>query len=228
MPDEDTKDGFKKIDELFKREILVDKKLHNLLQPFFTTEKERGEFIKKCLTQIRTRRMLLRLQWFSEVADDLEKIKANRPALKLIFVMAMAEGLTKQEFGKKIHSKDAIKIFFGYTSQADKNILVRGFKRALTSAATPQLRFSSIIKILYEVRNKAVHGEDFWSFFFLTKKEKEEFIKDGYTDYGLMTAGYLGRKNKKRVSLDLTLTYEEFRDVIIRTAIANIRSFFKK
>ena len=104
---------------------------------------------------------------------------------------------------------------------------MRSFKRALTSAATPQLRFSSIIKILYEVRNKAVHGEDFWSFFFLTKKEKEEFIKDGYTDYGLMTAGYLGRKSKKRVSLDLTLTYEEFRDIIIRTAIANIKSFLK-
>jgi hypothetical protein len=41
----------------------------------------------------------------------------------------------------------------------------------------------------------------------------------------MITSGSLGKKGKKkRVSLDLSLTYEELRDIFRRVAIANTES----
>jgi len=50
-------------------------------------------------------------------------------------------------------------------------------------------------------------------------------VDDGFTSYGIITDGPLGKK-KKRVPLDISLTYQELRDVIVRTAINNISKHF--
>lgn len=216
----------RKIDSSVKQGILKDKDLNNLLQPFFADKNEIENFIKKCLTKLKTRRMLLRVQWYTEIADDLEKIRQNRPALRLVFLIALAESIAKTRLGKKnISSLDAVKNFFKYILQDDKQKIINNFRRALLEMITPRLRFSSIIKILCEVRNKAVHGEDFWSFFLLEQKEKREYSH--YNHYSLLVSGSLGKiGRKKRVSLSIKLTYEELRDIIIRTAIENIKPLF--
>lgn len=201
-----------------------DTELHNFLNPVFATEHGRKKFIGNCLKRITTRRMLLRAQWYVEIADDQEKVRQNRPALRLIFLMALAEAIAKNRTSNiRLGSLEAIKEFFKYISGDDKKMLHRGFRRTLLSPKHHNLRFSSILRILYDIRNRAVHGEDYFSFSLMDVADKRKHAH--YTSYSLITSGYLGsRRNKKRVSLDVKLTYEDLRDIFRRTAIANIEA----
>jgi len=233
MPPINLNKGFKKdwekIDELTKQGLLVDRELNFFLEPVFPNTVERVTFIRRCLKKLKTRRMLLRAQWYTHIADDQEKVRNNRPALKIIFLIALAEAVTKMRIStNNIGSLEAIKNFFKYILPTDKRILMNDFQRALTKPKHHTLRFSSIISILYDVRNKAVHGEDYYSFSLLDNKRKNEFKTGEYTDWGLMTFGDLGKQNRKRrVTLDTRITYDELRDIFRRTAIENIKSLFR-
>lgn len=218
------KNEWKIIDEAVKRGLLEDKNLHNFLQPVFNSRSGRAVFIRKCLRKISTRRMLLRAQWCTEIADDQGKIRQGRPALRIIFLLGLAEALAKKRMGNRsLQSFKAIKEFFRYISASDRNILCTSFKRTLLRPRQPTLRFTSILRMLYDIRNRAVHGDDFFSFSLMDEDTKKE--QAPYSSFGLITSGYLGsRYRKKRVSLDIKLSYEELRDIFRRTAIANIES----
>jgi len=87
----------------------------------------------------------------------------------------------------------------------------------------------SIITILYNVRNDAVHGKDFWSFSLISEEDKQKFEKDS-TDVSWLTSGKLGPRNKKQeIFLDTSLlTYKELRAIFIENAITLINSFNNK
>ena len=213
------------LEKVIKREILYDPELRVLLLPFFENdEKATHQFIFRCLRRMTTRRMLLRTQWFCELADGMGKVKTHRPALQLMFLIFLAEGVVKQHAGDDTQSFTAVREFFRHTLPADKQHITQNLRRSLGSRRLHQLSFLSTLRILYEVRNRVVHGQEFWEFFFLEKEEKEKYIREGYNHYGLLTSGHLGPKGRKhRESLDMTLTYEEFRDIVIRTAVENIK-----
>ena len=225
------KSPWKAIDDMTKRALVSDPDLNNFLTPFLPNKMDRRAFIRQCLRKLKTRRMLLRSQWYTELADRMHKVREGRDGLRLIFLMGMAEGVTKQKLGTNhIGSLDAILRFFRHISPEDKTAVRRGIRRALVSARHHKLLFSSIVRILYEVRNEAVHGEDFYSFSLLNPREKKKHIE--YMHFGLITSGSLGkagftkrgnRRRKRRVALDISMTYPELRNMMVRTAIANIR-----
>jgi len=224
-------ESLREIDKLVKRGLVEDEGLNKFLSPFFSSKTERINFIVKCLQKNKSRRMMLRAQWYAEIADSLERVKNNRPALQIIFLMSLAEGVTRlrtnNDGDDNVSSKTMIHDFFRYTTASDKKLLARKFTRALTKAKHNNLTFSSVVNILYDIRNKAVHGYDFYSFSLLDKNQEKEFVEGGYTHYGIMTSGFLGKTNRKRrVSLDISLTYEELRCVIVRTALENINAVF--
>jgi len=220
------KKAFKDADEKIQQGILSDNDLYGVLQPCFASKSDARDFVKKCLTNIKTRRMLLRVQWYTELADDIVKVREGRPALRLIFLMAMAEHIEKNRLGDDdIGSWNAIWGFFSNISKDDKEKLGKSFRRTLLNSKYHSLRFSSIIRILYDIRNRAVHGVDFWSFSFLDQATKSKAKASHYTHYSLITSGLLGKRGRKRrVSLDLTLTYEELRDIMVRTAVSSIKT----
>ncbi|MDB5204919.1 MAG: hypothetical protein JWP09_947 [Candidatus Taylorbacteria bacterium] len=217
---------WKPVEDATRQALVEDTELHQFLTPLLADKEERKKFIKKCLRKLKTRRMLLRAQWYLDIADDQELVRQNRPALKIIFLIALAEAVTKMKTGRNaIGSFDAIKRFFAFTSEQDKEKILLGFTRTLLSPKHHSLRFSSILRILYEIRNQAVHGEDYYSF--SLPNEADKIKRAGYTDWGFITSSSLGKKGKKRrISLDISLTYEELRDIVRRTAIANIQDSF--
>lgn len=227
---------WREIDKMVKKELLKNRELNNLLTPFFNSESSRKEFIQKCLKKQKTRRMLLRTQWYSEIAEGLDVVKSNRPALQIIFLMSLAEGVARLKTDKDgddtVSSRSMIKEFFSRTTTQDRKLIAQKFKRALVKIEYHNLRFSSAVNILYDIRNRAVHGNDFYSFSLLNENQKKEFVDGGYTHYGIMTTGFLGKtgktrsgnkRRKQRVRLDISLTYKELKNIVIRTAIENIK-----
>jgi len=215
-----------------KEAIIEDEDLNNFLSPFFDSEANQKNFIRKCLLKLKTRRMLLRTHWYAEIADGLDVVRSNRPALQIIFLMSLAEGVARLRTGvmddDTVSSRKMIFEFFKFTSIDDKKVLAQKFQRALLAPKHHKLRFHSAISILYDIRNRAVHGDDFYSFSLLGEKQKKEFVDGGYTHYGIMTTGFLGKRGKKkrRVALDIVLTYNDLRAIVVRTALENIRTLF--
>lgn len=205
---------FRKIDKSVKESMVVNKRINEYLEPIYPRENDRQQFIRKCLDKQKTRRMLNRAHWYSEIADDIEKTKPGRVALKIIFLMSLAEGISALRIGKK-HSKNigsfnTIKEFFSHTSKEDRNKLIENFERIYFGPHRQTFRFSSIIRILYNVRNAAVHGEDYYSF---------------SLGHGVITSVKTGRKKTKRyTSVDANISYDGLRDIFRRTAIENIKS----
>lgn len=217
---------YKQIDMQVKKALKMDKELIT----FFTKhlgndEKASVLFITKCLKKTMTRRMMLRTHWYAKLSDKMDSVEPGRPALSLVFLLALAEGVEKLAQNKdKQDSQSRMFVFkfFGYISKVDKDILARKFKRALLGVKTQTLRYRSILKILWHVRCNAAHGREYWHF---TLPDEGRLKEDGWS---LITAGELGKPNRKRrVTLDTKLSYEELRDIVIRIAINRIESCFK-
>jgi len=221
------------IDKAVKTHILNDGDVHRFLRPILKNSKERAVFIKKCLKKTKTRRMLNHAHWYIEIADAQDKVKYARPALKVIFLMSLAEYIAKEVYGGNLGSEKAIQAFFKWTTKEDKEKIKNGIKRLIASRPHHSLYFRSIVNILYNVRNKAVHGEDYYSFSLPEPKYKEAHV--GYDHWGLIVPGELTIKPRKRtnirkkhrISLDISITYEELREIFIRTAINGIKSLIR-
>lgn len=93
-------DAIKKLNELGKKVIASDKRLYDALRPYFDSVDEVEKYIIKCLRKLTTRRMLLRVQWYVELAEHINKAREARPALPLIFLMAMAENTIRYPLSK--------------------------------------------------------------------------------------------------------------------------------
>ena len=218
---------FKKIDEAFKAEILADPALHKFLEPEIPNESERASFIKRCLKKLTARRMLLLAQWYIELADHQSKVRESRPALNIIFLIAMSEAVAKMKTrNSKLGSLRTIQTFFRHILRQDKEHLQRTLQRSLSSTKHHALRFSSIIRIFYGVRNEAVHGGNFWDFS-LWEGPKPQPKANVIMHYGLLTFATMtsrSRKTKSKIALELRLSYSELRDIFRRTAIENVKS----
>lgn len=208
-----------------KIDIMHDDELLLFYTEYFSNKDEASRFLKKCLKKLSTYRMMLRVKWYSDIANGMPKVSDARPALQIVFLMALAESIATRRYTKKqvicLGSQKLVLNFFKYITRSDKFELERKVKRLHDAQ---KLRISSIVRILYQVRNDAIHGEEFWNFSLLNK----DFQRKEGGPQSLVTSGLLGRKSKKqRVILDVQLTYEDLRDVFIRTAIKNIESEFR-
>lgn len=214
------KSTHQKLDEAAKRSISQDDQLHTLLVPYYPDTTQRNRFISSCLRKLTTRRMLLRLQWYVELSEHIQSARDSRPALPIVFLMAMAEGVTQSSLTaatKKSQSVEVIIKFFKKINEADRQALVQRIRRAGFGPNTPKLRFGSIVKILWNVRNDAAHGIDFWTF----GLPNQQLTTDRY--YSLITFGRLGRRKRpKKVSLSINMPYPELKSIFIRTALNHI------
>ncbi len=204
------------------KEILSDADLSKFLSRYLTSKEERLDFIRHCLQKVQTRQMLLRLHWYVDLAHDFGSVKLSRPSLQIIFLMSMAEALARyKKRYSKMGSKDAIHEFFKEILSEDESLMKQKFRRSLASNSSSQLTFKSIVNILYQVRNDAVHGKAFWKFHLSDERDLDQGMS-------LITEGYLGPQNRKRrESLELTLTYKQLVDVFVRTGLENIKTVLK-
>src|SRR3989344_5505486 len=218
--DEITK-SLKELDKHTKKVLAQDPESILFWSKYFSGKEEAILFIKNCLKKLLNRRMMLRTEWYVGIADSMPKIRDSRPALQVIFLVSLAEGLAGARSTKRqannLGSQKSVLDFFKYIAKSDREELMTKFRRTLTATGRQTLRFSSIIRILYQIRNDAVHGEEFWKFSLVDKKHHKD-VKEPH--WSLLTTGRLGTKKRKREeNIETRLKYENLRDIFVRTAI---------
>ena len=177
--------------------------------PYFPTPKDAEAFVAsveglppehpKYIAMI----MMHQTQRLVSLADDVDDIRPNQYALKLMFLIICAENIAKlfHKYDGDMESKKHVKIFFQvFTSDSDRGLLESGFKRQNYS----NLTLDEVALDLYTVRCDVVHEGKYWGFQFKSKDTPMLNLNPDVNVY---------------------MTYEDFRAVIVRNCIKAINSF---
>lgn len=188
------------------------KELSDFLKSYTAIVGDAKSFIEKCCRRNKTRKSLLRTSWLTDIADQMQNINPRRPALSIVFLVILAETITRllfAQFSKNNGPRKRFKKFFEAASNEEKAFLLCGIQRY--DGTSRKFRFNTLLDIIYNLRNQVFHEGRYFDFFFHEPQWQ-----------GTIVTGYAGIKRLRKVSLDMTLSYENFRDVFVKTALRNI------
>lgn len=207
-----TKTIFKNPKKVLDRERIHSPELKDLISFCFSDETEVEKFSAKCLEKKRTRRMLNRLQWFVELSDFQEY-----DSVRILFLIAMAETnikLLNDRFSENSDETSDVRKFFSRFTEQDKSELQKYFFRTDRFLNKKPFEFNRIVDILINVRHRVVHGKNHYDFRFYDRSDNAINI----------ILGEIGKKDKKRgIQYELEITYNDFRKLMIKNAIENIK-----
>lgn len=211
-----TKVIFKDVQKALDRERVKEQELKNIIGFNFDSSQEVESFVQKCLKKNKTRCMLNRLQWFVELANF-----QKYDSVKTFFLMAMAETnikLLENRFKDNSNEVNDVKKFFNRFSKQDKNELQKYFFKKDNFLNKKTFKFEKVVGIILNVRHRVVHGKNHYDFRF----------HDGSDNLMNIIFGEIGTKNnKKNIRYELEITYKEFKEMMVRNAIDNIKSVLK-
>ena len=175
-------------------------------KPFFNNLDDAKSFVESCeqLTPPNNvpKIMMHQTQRLISLSDDLPKIRPQREALQLIFVMICVEHIAKlhDESSEEGHSRAYVRKFFNeYILGTDKNKLEAGF----VDIDLHPLSLQNIIDTLYNVRCDVIHEGKYWNFSFY----------HGKTPY--LTGD---------PPIIVKIQFSEFRDIVVRGCIKAIQN----
>jgi hypothetical protein len=173
---------------------------------FFDNSDKAKSFVESC--EMKTppnnvaKIMMHQTQRLISLSDDLPKIRPQREALQLIFVMICVEHIAKLHdgFSGEGQSRAYVRKFFNeFILETDKNKLEAGF----FGIDTRPLSIQDIVNQLYDVRCDVIHEGNYWNFSFY----------DGKTP--LLTGDPL---------IIVKIIFSEFRDIVVRGCIKAIQN----
>ena len=210
-----TKAIFKDVKKALDIERVKEQELKNVIGFCFINDAETEKFATKCLKKNKTRWMLNRLQWFVELSDF-----QKYDSVKTFFLIAMAETnikLFENRFEDNSNETSDVKKFFSRFVKQDKDELRKYFFKTDRFLNKKTFKFDKIVGILLNVRHRVAHGKNHYDFRF----------HDGSDNLMNIIFGEVGTKNKKRkIQYELEITYNDFRKLMIKNAIENIKGCF--
>jgi hypothetical protein len=175
-------------------------------EPFFSTRDTAADFVAACeaRSDATEAAMLImhQTQRLVSLADDIVKIRPQRDSLQVLFLAICAEDVAKLQdgFAQEGKSKSYTRKFFEvFVSSNDKNQLEAALVAEDAHGADRTLKLEEVVDYLYGIRCDVVHEGRYWEFFFCTGE---------YTTYS--TNSQVG----------VRIGYSQFRDIIVRAAIA--------
>lgn len=178
--------------------------------PHFASEEDAAGFVSRCEATTppnhQAKVMMHQVRRLVSIADEMPKIRPARESLQIFFLIVCAENIAKVADG---YNQDGMsgryvrKFFVDNISAADQDRLESSF---FDLDGNP-LALGDVISLLYKVRCDVAHEGNYWEFAF----------SDGKMD--MVNA---------RQSVEVRMTYSEFYDVVVRTAVSAIESFLAK
>ena len=210
-----TKAIFKDAQNALDKERVKEQEIKNIIGFCFPNNTETEKFATKCLKKNKTRWMLNRLQWFVELSDF-----QKHDSIRTFFLIAMAETnikLLENRFTDNSNETSDVQKFFSRFSKLDKNELRKYFFKTDQLLNKKTFKFEKVVNILLNVRHRLAHGKDHYQFRF----------HDGSDTLSNIIHGEIGPINKKKkIMYYLEITYLNFRKLMIKNAIENIKGCF--
>lgn len=193
-------------------ERIKEQELKNIIGFCFSSDSETEQFASKCLRENKTRFAINRLQWFVELADF-----QKYDSVKTFFLVAMAETNIKlldnrfEDYGNM--SRD-VETFFSKFSKQDQDELRKHFFQTDEFLNKKSFEFDTVVEILLNARHQVVHGKNHYNFRFHNGS-------DHLTNVISVEVGI--KKTKQSIRCKLDITYKNFREIMIKNAVENIK-----
>ena len=188
--------------------------------PFFDKQAEAEDFVERCEGQVlpnnTAKIMMHQTKRLVSISDQMQQIQEDYPLLRLLFLLICAENIAKlaEQFDKDGKSREFVQKFFRlYSIPKEQQRLGRSFEDDVECPVGLEVA----VDILYAVRCDIVHGGRYWGFSFSDGKRRM-WNDDPRSDELL-------KKNKKKKcdAIVVTLTFEELREIIVRSCIRAIQ-----
>ncbi len=191
------------------------RELVSFFRHYCDSESEAKKLVEKCgnlpKEKQNARTMINLIQRLIYLADNAEKLKPGRDALKLLFLIICAEAIAKlyKNFDGVGKSKEHVKIFLSELCRPDDIESLSGALAIEKEGQKQKLSLEEVIDYLYGVRCWIAHEGYYWGF---------HFLRPGVT---------IGMDYKSGNIVHPYITYEELRDIIIRGTIRAINQYIE-
>ena len=151
--------------------------------------------------------------------------------MRVLFLLSCAEMIAKLYYdyaGERKSYKYTRKFFVELCEASDQKRLHGSFSYLQTNKNEVSLSLDEVIRFLYDIRCSLAHGDHAWEFFFRTQ------TSNSTTEYGFIDAKVAkGYRSYVQPKMDMKIwyshiTYQEFRDIVVRGAIKSINGYIKK
>lgn len=205
------------------------KELYDFYVEFFSNSEDAKRFIQEKLIHKENnipRRMINSIERLITLADDMENIRKGRVCLKIFFFIVCIETLYKLNDQNKIKRKInmVIDFFNNYISEADKKYILLNVRRSLADSKydlyydfEESIDIEIFARIIYQIRNEFAHEGVYWNF---------TFAHDEITMMNHMTVKEKENEHKEERIYDISLKYNEFREICAKGLINYTQEYF--
>lgn len=215
-------------------------------KPYFNSEKELNDFFiqvfKNDALDKTPRRMLNQIQRFVSLTNDIEIIRPDRDALRIVFLRTCIESLCRlgNKNDEEKERKDKKFFFSRYFTEEDKQYILDNFvfkglepyyymdeksKLLFDNKANYSLTIDDFGMILFKVRGMVVHEGDYWSMQFFSRDNEYTWCVSMETDETLI-GDYIPEKGKPvSYCFETTLNYECFINCFVKGCISYVQHY---
>ena len=151
----------------------------------------------------RAKIMMHQIQRLVSLADDIDKFRPKKEALRLFFLIVCAENIAKlhANFGGEGQSNLYVRRFFeNFVSPADRHLL----ESSIVDSQFNMLNLEQVARLLYDVRSDVVHEGNYWSFQF------------AFPDMPAIS---------RELPIKVSIRYCQLRDMVVRAGVRAVESY---
>lgn len=185
----------------------------DFFERYFENRDDAKDFVIGCEapTEQRTMLMMHQTQRLISLANDIDKIRPGRDSLRLLFLIICAEAVAKlyKNFQGEGKVKEHIYLFFEEFCTGEDKKKLNGAFNMYPNKRNRNFTREDAVTCLYKIRCAVVHNGKYWDFQFNKPNLNTTASKSNWPEKGEV--------------LFTTITYEEFRDIVVRCAINSMR-----
>ena len=195
--------------------------LKEFYSPFFPTSEELDVFIDKAIQldwdDRKPRQMLFQVQRFVSFATEIDKIRPERDALRMLFLKCCMESLANLSNKK---TKEFYECFATFFSEDGKHYILDNFslsfiehsKNGLTIHEGGSLNIADILSIIKAMRDMVVHEGNYWELQLFAYDKDSTWLTHIETNEQLLSQATYNNNSKESVTyhFETTLQYERF------------------
>ncbi|MEK4328136.1 hypothetical protein MKX70_20115 [Paenibacillus sp. FSL R7-0312] len=208
---------------MMEQDLIIRHKI--FFENFFQTEEELELFITAKLncSNVLPRRMINTVQRLVTLSDEIEIIRPGRRDLSIFFIITCIEALFTFLPTKIQKQEMVIQMYEKHLNETDRKTIEQSINVSLvddTMFYKPEISISEFALLLSSIRNNVAHEGNYWSF---------HFNEEGYEGrtLNIVKSKLIKDEGYKNISYEVSLTYNQFRDITVRTLILFIEDYFQ-
>lgn len=237
------------MDKLFEKVGFIceyREEVEKFYRPYFLRDNELNEFFVQVFRHDEIdktpRQMMNQIMRLVSIANDIEKIRPGRDALRLVFLQTCIEALyiISDDNNGKYKKCDKANFFVDMLDETGKQYILDNFKFSYLDPAydlgererflfddhsSDILTIEDFALLLYKVRGMVLHEGDYWSMQFFARDDDSTWLVSIKTDKKILHFQENERRKPIYYSFETKMKYELFTEHFVKGCINFLKDY---